>query len=214
VDDVRDPDGRQVVLVRVPSLWVEVTLRGGWKVAYRLGVQDGRSIVSELRVFPDEPTTTPAGQWSGELLGAMAEAPRGGITASLLRKVSVGAPGRFGDEMLSRFTEWLGTSEARRLFGLDRVRPQRNRAAHRGRRAQRPNRFYAELAQAYADAWKAGDRQPIETAAARMGVAVSEARRLVHEARHVRGLLTKTTQGKGGGQLTDEARRILKGGRK
>jgi hypothetical protein len=113
--------------------------------------------------------------------------------------------------------EWLrtflGAAMAKRLFGLDAKSPKTPRAKS-GRPAPRSSLFYAELARDYAAAVEARDRRPIETIAAHHSLRVSDARRYVHEARNVRHLLTATGRGQRGGVLTDQAKRILKGGHK
>ena len=184
--------------------------------AYRLGVQNGRPIVLELRVFPDEPDRPWAGEWSGEYLGALAPAPAGGLTARLLRAPRVGEHRRYADEMMKELSAspFLGAEEAKRLFGIvgAAVTTPKKKKTGAGRPAGRSMLAYAQLADEYAKAWAAGDRKPIVTVAKRLRLTASETSRLVYQSRK-RGLLTEITQGIPGGQLTELGRRILGAGR-
>src|SRR5262245_39889759 len=65
--------------LRTIDMWCVVDLDERWRVAYRLAVQGGAVIVSEVRVYPREaPVLEGAvgiGQWRAEYLGAAAPVP-------------------------------------------------------------------------------------------------------------------------------------------
>jgi hypothetical protein len=72
-----------VVLLVADDTWVEVALDRRWTAAYRIGLQHGALVVTELRIFPTEQSRhRPVGGWSADVVGARAKAPRGGITAT------------------------------------------------------------------------------------------------------------------------------------
>ena len=82
------------------SYWVHVPIADGWLGAQRLAVQDGAVVVSELRVFPEEQLRHRGGEWSG----SVPSIPKGGISAALVRSVSVG-----GHAAAPVLTDWLQT---------------------------------------------------------------------------------------------------------
>ena len=89
--------------VDVQDLWLEVKIEGRWWAAFRLSQYAGRSVVSEIRLFPaDEWPERQPGCWRAGYLGlkskafeAKKELPEGctfpkigrGLPAQLLRKV-------------------------------------------------------------------------------------------------------------------------------
>jgi transposase-like protein len=75
-----------------------------------------------------------------------------------------------------------------------------------GRRG-RPDVFYAELAKQYVDLLAEGST-PTKDLAERLGYSASSIRDLIHQARR-RGLLTRASKGLAGGELTENARRLL-----
>ena len=106
-----------------------------------------------------------------------------------------------------------------REHGKDQFRPGRSLGElgllppdegrpRRARKAGRPDRFYAQLAATYTRVVSRGGRHPIKDIAKRRRVEPSTVREWIREAR-VRGLLTKGTRGRAGGQLTPYAQRVL-----
>jgi hypothetical protein len=73
---------------------------------------------------------------------------------------------------------------------------------------QRANRRYAEVAAMYVDLL--GEERPIVALAKKLNLGEKTVRNYLYKARD-RGLLTTAGQGRAGGELTDEARRILSG---
>jgi hypothetical protein len=129
-----------------------------------------------------------------------------GITARALRKVPVG-PEVIADQ--------LKAPPVLAKWGLDPTgfRLAATKAPRRPGSRGRPDLYYAQLAQAYAERVAAGSRSPVadlarELSSRRQPFSHAYIRDQVHEARR-RGLLTKPPRGKPGGVLTDKARREL-----
>jgi hypothetical protein len=194
--------------VRVQHSWVEVSLTEEWRCALRLAVQGGAVVVTELRLFPlEEWRGRPRGTWSGEWLGLKASVPPQGVTARLLRQVTLGHV----QHQVSEFIAW-----ARRTYGRTPFEPERwlggpLRIPRRPGRRRRPgptDAFIVQVAARYAAALITDPRRPIPAAAAQLELSAREVSRLVFLARR-RGLLPKTKQGRAGGSLTAKARRLL-----
>jgi len=80
----------------VLDAWYEIAVNESWTACFRLTIQHGRPVVSELRVIPTEDRNDPGvnlqpGEWSAEWLGPDAQVPDGGLTGTLLRKVPFAA---------------------------------------------------------------------------------------------------------------------------
>ena len=195
----------------------EVDLADGWVCAYRMADQGGQSVVAELRIHP-----------KGE------DAPQGGLTTRLLRRVKLGehaaaitarlrgmasggtpleertthipaAPGRASQKRITFGPEDFDRDIAE---GLGFSEPPRER---RPGRPGKSDREYAELAREYVEALESGSRRPTADVArkAHRFTDASHIRDGLHEARK-RGLLTRPqTKGKAGGILTDRARALL-----
>jgi hypothetical protein len=198
---------RRVATMRIENAWVEAELAAGWTVAYRLAVQDGAVVVSELRIFPEE-DTRPAGEpgtWSAALLGSRAPVPRGGIAAVLVRRVKIGEPQRHASEILRRGRYIAPLGDAITRLGV--IAPARPIRA-RGGRPRKADLYFAEIARDYVRAITRGSRRPVKDIAAARGLRESAVRDAIHTARE-RRLLTAAHPGKRGGALTDTARAIL-----
>jgi hypothetical protein len=199
--------------------WIEHAIDDQWIAALRLAVQHGRPVVAELRVFPDEPNRKHLGEWSAERLGHSAPVPEGGLTATgQLRKVkletylrealpeamhsltSAVESMRVGDELPD------GVEPPSTVGGLPnaaRRAPQR-----RVRGAGWMDAELALLARDYVDA-SSKTRGAKRAVAERWGLTVSQADEAVRAARN-RGLLSETTQGKGGGVLRPAAEELIR----
>jgi predicted transcriptional regulator len=77
------------------------------------------------------------------------------------------------------------------------------------KRMRRDDRFYAEMAAAYAEVVAAGNNRPVDTIAEALGRSRNTVKDVIREAR-ARGLLSETTHGRAGGRLTAKAKRLLK----
>ena len=203
--------------VSVDNGWLELPLTESWTCAMRLAVQEGAVVIAEIRVFPAEAwDARPVGAWSGCWLGVGAAVPPGGVTARLLRAVSVSqghrAATRFLQSLRRRFVDevadltgppvnrwWLGG-------GIRTGQP----SAQRRRRPAPSAVFLAEVARRYDAAIRKRSRRPIEEVAAQLNItSKKDASRYVSLARD-RGLLTPARkQGKAGGSITARALRLL-----
>jgi hypothetical protein len=191
-------------LVLDRSIWFEASIAPRWRVAMRLANQRGQPVIAEVRVFPDEPGTRPPGRWSGNY-GALAVIPPGGVTARVLRMIRTQAFRRDLFKIRSRWPDELRQLEA---IAPSVPPPPAPSSTTRGRKG-RSDRELARMASTYAGAWLAG-RPPIPAVAIAHRLSLGQARDAVSRAR-VRSLLTPASkQGKGGGQLTERARELLK----
>jgi hypothetical protein len=208
-DQLPPPDRHRPDEVLVKSVWLEMTIGGAWRAAARLGVQEGRLIVAELRVFPREPGRPP-GIWSAEILGSKAAVPPGGLTARLLRQVHLSeVPARAQALLASsfRFEAPPGAKIRVEPLAVEGIPiPQRPRPE---RRTGRGDAFYAQLAADYVQAIERGSRQPVKELAKQRSCPRAQIRDMLHEAR-VRQLLSPGKQGRLGGILTGRATTILR----
>ena len=199
-------------------------------VAYRLMPgQFGQPVVAEIRVFPRESTEgRPAGEWSAEVLGVYAKSPQAGITAEVIRQVSVAEHRQVGRE----FAEWLsGVAPDRASKFTIKVVPHSAKAPTRGaintklteakfkavlptqkRKRGRPpihgDQFFAELARDYAQRVAEGSAHPTKDLAESRSMSRVRMRALLNEARK-RRLLSGTGRGRSGGTITERARTVL-----
>jgi hypothetical protein len=209
------------------ELWYEAEV-GEWVAAWRLLPQGGRLVFGELRLFPNEPRRK-AGRWSADRLGNRAQVPGGGITVNELR----GLVARIGDHRRQAQAEparWVMKEQRRErplgypfgpegLFarhGVSEALVDETGGVVSGvvathlppKRMRRDERFYAEMAAAYAEAVAAGNNRPIDTIAAALGRSRNTVKDVIREAR-ARSLLTETTHGRAGGRLTAKAKKLL-----
>ncbi len=196
--------GTELVDGTTQEAWLEVELDGGWIAAYRLMAQEGRPVVGEVRVFPNESAPREQGRWSAERLGDQAPVPFGGVPARVLRQLRVREHLSLIDDVVEQHQE-----QSFRLELLDHGFTQV--AMEAGRRG-RSDLFYAEIASAYVRLL--GEHAPINQLRRQLqdleGLHFAEAtiRDFVNQARH-RGLLTSSPPGRPGGELTSKAREIL-----
>jgi hypothetical protein len=206
------------------ELWYEAEV-GEWVAAWRLLPQGGRVVFGELRLLPNEPRRK-AGRWSAD----RARVPGGGITVKELRRLVVEI-GEHRRQAQSGVSNWI-TKELRRerpllypfgpqgLFerhGVTGAFVDETGGVVSGvvamhlapKRMRRDNRFYAEMAAAYAQAVEAGNNRPIDTIADALDRSRNTVKDVIREAR-ARGLLTETTHGRAGGRLTAKAKRLLR----
>lgn len=203
-------------------VWLEVPIGDGWLAALRLAVQDGRPVISELRIFPDEPGRPNAGEWSVEKFGHEAQVPRGGLTTRKLRHV------RLYDYLtrhlpnLTNFrVQWLRDAYVGKQPRTDdevAFLPRgMTAAAERGPGGSEDavrEAFLARVAAMYVDCYRQGDRTPVMTTARRLGIGGTRPREyvrdLLNQAR-AQKLLTKPGAGITGGELTPKALKLLEG---
>jgi hypothetical protein len=182
-----------------------LVLDSGWRLTLWLGEQDGRKVVTELRLHPDEGLMPPG---SGERLpptwshsaDARAAMPTGGITARTLKGLALG---HYTAELQRAVSEKLELDHLLRHDLLDLVEVTPAAGPH-----GRPDTFYAHLAQEYVRTVASGSRAPLAELGRRLHSTPNTTAARIKEARR-RGLLTRTERGRLGGELTEKARTLL-----
>jgi len=192
----------------VNEAWVEIVLPAdpSWMVAYRvLADESGDAVVAEVRVFPAESSKgRPPGAWSAEVLGAAAQLPAGGLRAEVLRQVTLGEYRQF----IPDFQAWRSKQAGRTLrVTLPAAALETPVITPKPGRRPKPDEYYAKFAKEYVDALPRS-RSPVADISADHQISQGKVRDIIHEARQ-RRLLTKTRQGRVGGELTERARNIL-----
>lgn len=204
-----DPDSSKLV----EELWVERSLGDGWLAAFRLIPQDGQPVVAELRIFPEEENPKrKRGQWSAHMLGLDAIAPRGGLTARVIRRVRLEDVQSAFSEVIANLVQRFGSETP--LPPLDpflsriRIEEIARLANQRPGPAGRDDTFYAAVAANYLARIRAGSKQPLKELSTELSRPTSHVRQLLATARD-RGLLTRAVQGRAGGELTEAGRSAL-----
>jgi hypothetical protein len=218
-------------------VWVEEALEDRWVAAYRIAPQDGRPVITEVRVFPRprwfEPTPVPDPEEVYRYPGQpdpAASIPPGGLPSSLLRKVRLGPVYGFLANRVSAQAWAVRAADFARLgFEAPAEGEARTKMwadhlldlgfedfVYRPGRRGREDLWFAQLAAAYVRFLEKGSRAPVRDLTAWLredtGEKLSEesVRQLVHEARKGRGMLTDAPSGRAGGALTPKARELLK----
>ena len=210
----RKPNG-PVGMLTTKDVWLLADLDTEWQAAYRIVSQDGRAVVGELRIYPREPQRfhrNQTGFWSGEWLGAQANAPAGGLTATIARRARLGADllgGKYVVSSLQRRARQEHTksplSEILVALGIRSLQAPQVADKRSGQNL----RSCARIAAAYAEACTTSSGRPQKETAERLGLRPEQVRDAVHRARGL-GLLTKTERGRSGGTLTAAGRAALK----
>lgn len=196
------------------ELWLETAIDDEWVAAMRLGIDDGHPVVTELRIFPNEPGRREAGKWSVERLGPEAQVPRGGLTTRKARQVKISEPLRdVLPELMAQWSHLLRAGLPKDFGGPAPMTPRGiEGAARRGPRRARSisDRELAEVARDYVEAVNdpATARSPRVAVAKRRGTSPERIRDLIFAARE-RDLLTTAGWGKSGGALTQDAIELL-----
>lgn len=185
------------------SAKVELALGDEWCLYGEFFQTDAGPVLAEIRIFPadakdDSGREYSFGQWFGS--GSRVARLSHGITARLLRSVSITA---LETELRNAITrEHLEVPRAFKRTDREKVLPRRTGRAGRG------DRFYAEWASRYANQLARGNDKPIATLAEQYDLHQYQVRDLVRRARE-RGLLTRGSQGKPGGELTEKGQAAL-----
>ena len=161
-----------------------------WRAIYSIGADGGRVAISEIRIEPVDPSSSPLpplpAQLARDLLrpGQALEEAQGALAVMVRPDV---------------LADWHGIDAA--ALGIER----------RGKR--RPDYFYTAIASHYIDARESNPASPVAHAASRLpaGYGPPFVRDALHEARQ-RELLERPGQGRAGGQLTAHGLAVLKAG--
>ena len=161
-----------------------------WRAIYSSGADGGRVAISEIRIEPVDPSSSPLpplpAQLARDLLrpGQALEEAQGALAVMVRRDV---------------LADWHDIDAA--ALGIER----------RGKR--RPDYFYAAIASHYIDARESNPASPVVHTAARLPVGYGPAfvRDALNEARQLE-LLERPGQGRAGGQLTAHGLEVLKSG--
>ncbi len=168
-----------------------IELSDGWIASYTIDSEDGRPVVSELRIHRKD----------GDQI------PTGGLTTRTLRTVEIHKHIAEARDVLRWHYELGGKRalEIMKRFGF-------TEAAIKGRplakNAKARDYYYVKLALTYVNALESGSQTPTVEVAKKFRLDSTRATELIHKARK-RGLLTPSPKGKAGGQLTDEAFALL-----
>jgi hypothetical protein len=197
-EDITRVNGGKEALHR----WIEADLEQGWTVAARMITQKGRPAIAELRLFPT-PTAasgTPRdlGTWNQD----DATVPPRGLLHNILRAAPLGLM-KEREHQIARQLGLIETVIDEPLPPIP-VRP--------GRKGN-PIEFDAYVAAIYVDELQRGSKGVHARTAARLGPTYKSTyvRKRISRCRE-RGLLTPTTTGKAGGELTGLAKAALRRG--
>lgn len=196
--------------------WVEDHLDDGWIAAYRLILRGSRPLVAEIRLFPeDDRAERVPGQWTEEA----SDVPPEGIPGRALRDLRLTVPLNLFSEFLRRIER--DPAMAKQILGAHGIPLGSTMVKRRPGRAGRADDFYLAFAVAYVARLAKGSRRPVQDLAERPPKAIkgyvsssskasaATVRDIIHEARE-RGLLTRSPDGRPGGELTPKADQMLK----
>lgn len=174
---------------------VSETLIGGgkWRVDYAFELQGGATVIAGVMVTPASDDRS----WPPE----PGSAPPGGLTARVLRGIPMGP-----ELIASKAAPGIRVQieEAGRIVGDSWSTPPPRRPGSSGR----SDTYYLPFVRLAVRAADSGSASPVADAAEQLGFDRDYVRDQLHAARR-RGLLTKPPRGRGVGQLTDKARRLL-----
>jgi hypothetical protein len=188
--------------------WLEQSIDSNWTACFRLAIQNGQPIISELRVFPtehDPESGFDAGEWRVEQEGPLAPVPEGGIGSQLVRRIPFAAL-----DSLPDIVGWVASNSPSSMPTLAEV------GLEVGVRTKRPGpkgHSDTDLALMAFRYWKlvmSGDTRPNKRLAAEDNVSSDAIRDRIQAARD-RGLLTHPSKpGKPGGRLTPRAVELVR----
>jgi hypothetical protein len=203
--------------VEVDELWYEETV-DGWVYAMRLDGRPGDVVVTELRVFPEEPAVgRDPGEWDTD-----AQVAPGGLSTKTLRKARVPTWLKEAKEgELSQLLSRIPPEELEAAFRLGDLgvidsplasvqilsRRQLGRS-HPGRRGH-PDRYYLAYAVAYVTQVEAGHYDAIKRAAVERRISPAESKNLRAKCVEKGFLEASGMPGRAGGGLTKKSLDLL-----
>jgi hypothetical protein len=186
-----------------------------WTVCFRLAIQEGQPVISELRVIPSEEMWEDPGRWGydpGEWSineGSVAGVPPGGISSQLVRSIPFVAL-----DALPDIIGWVATNfpegaddlgEAGLVVGVAGKRPG----------PKGPSDYeLALLAQQYVEQCATGNPHPINTLTKEYPLSGAAMRDRLVRARDKGLLTTPPKRGKAGGHLTKRAIALIEDAKK
>lgn len=197
------PNAGRVFEINADPLGVHVVqhLGDGWYALYHMGFDRPRINSISLGTMSPAPASDGDPSRPGE------------VTTGMLRAMSPGAAIAFATERWRHVVGPLSPTMPGRGQLLERLGPAWLRAIDRreplasGRTNLRRGRRAATAA-LYVQALEMGDRKPVATVAASVGLPQSKVRDLLYAARHD-GLLAGTGRGRAGGKLTEACWGVL-----
>jgi len=199
----------------VQDPWYEVDFDEHWTASFRLAIQHGRIVVSEVRIFPTEDRREPemayeAGKWSVEDLGPDVQVPPGGVTSQVVRKVPFDSLSTVSDIIewvkANRPEEWTSLAPS----GLTSER-ERRRPGPKGPTDEE----LVEYADQYLGLIREGITNPHTVLSRQHGHSTHHSKHLIDTARE-RSLLSSPESavekpgGRAGGMLTPNGEDILR----
>lgn len=178
----------------VRTVEVEVQLDRKWIAIVELVPELGSPVVAGVEI---------RSRYSIELDAPADETtPTGGLTARVYKSLKL-------SEVVARARGALHELDAGLLRLHDYAHETIDRAPGRRGRPGRPPIFYASVAAAYVRVVERGERRPVAVVAKASGLSENQVHAALRKARDL-GYLTRPGQGKAGGELTAEAREVLR----
>lgn len=194
------------------SAWIEADHQNGLTYAARIVGVGKYAVIAEAKVFPTQPDRVEArtdflgrshGERSrrgGEIVDADASPSPGGLTTGDVRKMPTDALLSMARARLLKIAEV--PSPVLDCFPELSVPRREGERPHR-----RDDRAVANVAATYAELVESGHRKPLRRTAELHGYAIKGVEKVIAAARE-RDILTPTTQGKAGGELTNLGRQL------
>jgi hypothetical protein len=195
--------------------WFLIPINTDWAAEHRLAIQEGRVVIAETRIYPAVwNDAVPEDELHEEDdVRRTRFVPRGGLTTRILRAVPTGAHVDNYQEVVNALRKHGKMPAALGIVTVHAGGRSPSRApgvSGRGRKPL-PADVLAAAASAYITARKTGHRAPVIAAAKALGINQARMRDWLYRARrHDPPILTPTYQGRGGGDLTAEGKKLLK----
>lgn len=191
------PATMRLCLVKVDDVWVTCE-DGPWDIAYRLVLQGGRLVIGELRVYPREERdgvyVLPPWDNARDLKGVHAPAPPGGLTATVVHRITPGTDVHVGRQIVKLLRGRVSPLWKRLMaMGVDTPQAPLPATAHRmGGPAGKGRTYYENIARIYMNA----PVHPVQAVVKALRISPGRARDAIHRARHRHHVLPLTSRGK------------------